>query len=244
MDVELLECLDFRQCIGVTLSELDRQIILIGSNVLHQYFSNDDPSQTPAILYTNSLPPTTGGSLLPVACDSLMLALTLCCCSVLYNFEYITHPDQHSQFWQSWVSDGFVAVHKRFTTWDYSWYPNPPTSLPADCALTRSHLAICRPCCHRSNVARLRQVYDIPAVHVPMGWAPRLSRTPPLPEEQRDIDVLFYGTANTYREATLGAMAQLGANITWMGQLWGDELEQTIARAKIVCCGCGELSRV
>lgn len=67
-----------------------------------------------------------------------MLALTLCCCSVLYNFEYITHPDQHSQFWQSWVSDGFVAVHKRFATWDYSWYPNhPPLSPPI--APSRAH---------------------------------------------------------------------------------------------------------
>ena len=40
---------------------------------------------------------------------------------MLYNFEYVTTPDEHDRYWHSWITPEFVAVHKSFKVWDYSW---------------------------------------------------------------------------------------------------------------------------
>ena len=54
----------------------------------------------------------------------------------------------------------------------------------------------------RSNVLALRE-HGVHATHVPLGFARNLALPPPLPEAQRDIDVLFFGSVSTARLSPL-----------------------------------------
>jgi hypothetical protein len=53
-------------------------------------------------------------------------------------------------------------------------------------------------CCElgRANHHTLRVGWGVQAKYVPLGWAPNLEpslHVPSLPEEARDVDVLFFG---------------------------------------------------
>lgn len=75
-----------------------RQVILLGSNVLHHYhFDGDD---APAVLRRRLIPDD----------------------AILYNFEPLPpRAAVGSPAWdKSWVDDSFVAVHARYRVWDYS----------------------------------------------------------------------------------------------------------------------------
>lgn len=73
------------------------------------------------------------------------------------------------------------------------------------------------PC--RANVRRFESFYGIKATHVPVGYSPVLDapRIEPLPEDEKDIDVLFDGTPNSYRIELLQNLTAQGVNITWNG---------------------------
>ena len=47
----------------------------------------------------------------------------------------------------------------------------------------------------RANVEAFRTAHGIHATHVPIGFASNLNFAPQPPESEKDIDVLFFGTA-------------------------------------------------
>lgn len=182
-DVEEFVCPDLRLCHEELLSRAEgRQTVIIGSNVLHLYL---DSEGGPAVLQHRLVPDD----------------------SILYNFEYITRRDQMGHFENSWVTDAFVAVHKRYTVWEYSF----------------------------PNVAKWSDEYGIDATLVPIGFVPRLElpEAAPVQEEDKSIDVLFDGTPNPHRVDLLQSVVNDGVNITWEGG-FGAEAHQRMAHAKIL----------
>lgn len=70
------------------------------------------------------------------------------------------------------------------------------------------------------------------AKHVPIGYAPELSRIEPKPQT---IDVLFYGSINERRKRIVDELRRMGFNVVArINDAYGKALESLIARAKIV----------
>ena len=69
-------------------------------------------------------------------------------------------------------------------------------------------------------------------VHVPVGYAPNLTRIGKAPVQ--DIDVLFYGMPNELRLSAFHAVAQMGLTAVFLCGLYGEARDQLIARAKTV----------
>lgn len=68
--------------------------------------------------------------------------------------------------------------------------------------------------------------------HVPIGYAPVLTRIAPTPEQ--DIDVLFYGDISARRAPVLDALRETGLNVVIVSDVYGVERDALIARAKVV----------
>jgi SAM-dependent methyltransferase len=69
-------------------------------------------------------------------------------------------------------------------------------------------------------------------VHVPLGFVPELSRI--APQENEDIDVLFYGVINERRAKILRELQEWGLNVVAVTGKYGAERDALIARAKLV----------
>jgi SAM-dependent methyltransferase len=97
------------------------------------------------------------------------------------------------------------------------------------------------------DLARQHQVWDysleniekwkalhcaFPAVHVPLGYVPELTRIQPAPVE--DIDVLFYGSLNPRRTEILNALKKTGMAVHWLFGIYGQQRDQLISRSKII----------
>jgi hypothetical protein len=82
-----------------------------------------------------------------------------------------------------------------------------------------------------ANVAYLAQL-GIAARHVPLGYAPALTRV--ARAARQDIDVLFYGEVTARRAAVLDALRSMGLNIMAVTDTYGTERDALIARAKVV----------
>lgn len=67
---------------------------------------------------------------------------------------------------------------------------------------------------------------------VPIGWVPELRRIATAPQE--DIDVLFYGSTNPRRHRILEDLIRAGLAVEARFQLFGEERDRLIARAKVV----------
>jgi SAM-dependent methyltransferase len=67
--------------------------------------------------------------------------------------------------------------------------------------------------------------------YVPIGYVPELSRIGPVAE---DIDVLFYGSVSSRRQAILDELKTRGFNVAQLDGTYGEERDRVIARAKIV----------
>lgn len=72
----------------------------------------------------------------------------------------------------------------------------------------------------------------IDATIVPVGWYPGLERVPVAGPP--DIDVLFFGQLNPRRKALLERIAGRGWNVGACNGVFGRELDELIARSKIV----------
>jgi hypothetical protein len=71
------------------------------------------------------------------------------------------------------------------------------------------------------------------AQHVPLGYVPAFVR--PLPFKPfPDIDVLFYGSINERRKATLQRMRDLGLRVEVVFNCFGQQLEPLITRSKVI----------
>lgn len=68
--------------------------------------------------------------------------------------------------------------------------------------------------------------------HVPLGYAPVMTRIAPAP--QQDIDILFYGDISARRAPVLDGLRQTGLNVLIVSDVYGAERDALIARAKVV----------
>lgn len=83
------------------------------------------------------------------------------------------------------------------------------------------------------NVANLRAALASDRVfHVPIGYAPQLTRIAPARVE--DIDVLFYGSMNERRKSILDALGRAGLAVHHAYGVYGAERDSLIARARVV----------
>lgn len=83
------------------------------------------------------------------------------------------------------------------------------------------------------NLERIRERTGNDRVfHVPVGYAPVLTRILPAPDP--DIDVLFYGSMNDRRRKALEALRSAGLNVHAAFGVYGRERDALISRAKVV----------
>ena len=102
-----------------------------------------------------------------------------------------------------WLTPDLIAAFRAHTVWDYS----------------------------RANIRALAG-YGVTAQHVPVGYAPALSRISPSPAP--DIDVLFIGSLAERRLGILRALERQGARVVAIYGSYGPERDSVIARSKIV----------
>ena len=74
----------------------------------------------------------------------------------------------------------------------------------------------------------------IAAQLLPLGWHRALGRIPDLPEAERDIDVLFYGSMSPRRKEALGAMAAAGVRVHTAFGVYAEARDALIARSRMV----------
>lgn len=103
------------------------------------------------------------------------------------------------------ITPEYLAQLSRRTVWDYS---------PRNIDWLRAHGI--------NDSARLIRI----------GHAPDLVRVPAATEQ--DIDVLFYGAVNERRRHILQALHDSGLRLVMQANLFGEERDRTIGRAKVV----------
>jgi hypothetical protein len=99
----------------------------------------------------------------------------------------------------------YVGLVRRYTTWDFS----------------------------QRNIEQWRRYGcggDLR--HVPIGYAPELTRIPS--GGKKDIDVLFYGVVNDRRAAILHELREAGLRVEVLVRKFGAERDAAIARANVV----------
>lgn len=104
----------------------------------------------------------------------------------------------------AWFKDTYLKLLKHFPVIDYS-------------ARNRSRLA----------------ALGVPHAQVlEVGYTPALSRI--MPSQEKDIDVLFYGSINQRRRDVLATLRGLGLNVVVLFDVYGRERDEAISRAKVV----------
>lgn len=102
-----------------------------------------------------------------------------------------------------WWNPQYLLLLRRYRVWDYS----------------------------RANIERLRVLGVVGVQHVPLGYAPRLTR---IAAALKDIDVLFYGAGNERRERVLGELRECGIRLAAVNGVYGARRDALIARAHVV----------
>lgn len=106
----------------------------------------------------------------------------------------------------AWFSEVYLDLLRRFAVWDYS----------------------------EQNLERLAELGVRKAQLCPVGYHSALRRVAQLPEAQRDVDVLFYGSANERRLKVLQGLTAAGLNVVQLFGVYGAARDQWIARSKLV----------
>ena len=104
-----------------------------------------------------------------------------------------------------WTKPGYMAALSHCEVWDYSQ----------------------RNLDHIGRTTENRRLQ-----HVPVGYAPSLSRIPKAPNQ--DIDVLFYGSLNERRNQIINRLKTAGLAVTSVFGVYGAQRDELIARAKLV----------
>ena len=102
--------------------------------------------------------------------------------------------------------DDLAPSARRFVVWDYSTI----------------------------NLAIWRELGATGATHLPVGYAPCLSRIAEAPRQ--DIDVLLYGAPSASRFAVLSELCARGASAMYFCGLYREARDALIGRAKLVLC--------
>jgi hypothetical protein len=70
--------------------------------------------------------------------------------------------------------------------------------------------------------------------HFKFGFHPKLQRIPQLPEDDRSIDVLFYGSINDRRKDILDKLSEGKVVINWLYGAYGNLRDQYISKSKMI----------
>jgi hypothetical protein len=82
------------------------------------------------------------------------------------------------------------------------------------------------------HVAWLKRATGMEAWHVPVGYVPSLTRTPPVVPD--DVDVLFVGTVSERRRHILEAIVAQGLTLRVVSGLYGFGRDAWVARSRVV----------
>jgi hypothetical protein len=111
------------------------------------------------------------------------------------------------QFGSYWMNEDYLNLLRRFKVWDYSQY----------------------------NVECLKQYSQVQNItYNPVGYCPLLERIKHVPEEEKDIDVLLYGSVNDRRLKIMDELKNQGLTVYFANGIYGKERDDTIARSKVV----------
>lgn len=102
------------------------------------------------------------------------------------------------------VTEGYLSNLRKHPVWDYSW----------------------------SNMAALTGLGVERIAYCGIGYVPQLSRIPL--DDEKDIDILLYGTMDSRRGAIVEALRQRGYQAVFLTDAYGVDRDGYIARAKIV----------
>ncbi|MGB8699020.1 MAG: methyltransferase domain-containing protein, partial [Thermosynechococcaceae cyanobacterium] len=105
-----------------------------------------------------------------------------------------------------WITESMLELFQSYTFWDYSL-----VNCMQLCLLGCSHVQ-----------------------HVPLGYVPQLTRISPIPEKEKDIDILFYGSPTEKRSKILDELRQKNLNVVQLSGIYGTERDHLIAKSKIV----------
>ncbi|MEZ5542625.1 MAG: hypothetical protein R3F42_11345 [Pseudomonadota bacterium] len=103
-----------------------------------------------------------------------------------------------------WLSTAYLKLLRRHCVWDYSRY----------------------------NMEQLVQLGVDRLVHCPLGYSERLTRI--THANEKDIDVLFYGSMNERRQQVLRQLDGSGLRTEALFGVYGEERDSWIARSRIV----------
>ncbi|MEI9431939.1 glycosyltransferase family protein [Mesorhizobium sp. Cs1299R1N3] len=104
----------------------------------------------------------------------------------------------------NWMSNEYTNILRRFPIWDFN----------------------------ESNSRFLSKLISRPVRYLELFYTSSLSRIVDINEE--DVDVLFYGSFNERRSKILDEMRSRGLRIEAVYNVFGDQLDQLIARSKVV----------
>ena len=103
-----------------------------------------------------------------------------------------------------WMKNQYPDLLKRFRVWDYS----------------------------PQNIRELKRLNICNAIHCSIGYNKTLEYQ--LRVENKDIDVLFYGSLNERRIRILNELARHGVRVKHLYDVYGQDRDKFIARSKIV----------
>ena len=83
----------------------------------------------------------------------------------------------------------------------------------------------------RRNMARLRRLGVCNMKFCGIGYVPELTR---IPESEKDIDILLYGSVNERRYKILKELDELGFKVKVLFNFYGEARDRYIARSKII----------
>ncbi|MBB2931931.1 hypothetical protein [Paraburkholderia silvatlantica] len=103
-----------------------------------------------------------------------------------------------------WFTPALLEVYRRYEVWDYS----------------------------QQNAERLAALGVTVSAILPIGYAPELTRITHVSEP--DIDVLFFGSVNPRRQATIDQMRALGLHVETLYGVYGASRDAMIGRSRLV----------
>ena len=104
----------------------------------------------------------------------------------------------------SWLTPAYLKLLKRYQVWDYSQY----------------------------NINQLGKLGISKVTHCPIGFSEKLQRIEHL--QDKDIDVLFYGSMNERRLQILEALVNAGLKAEAVFGVYGKQRDEMIGRSRIV----------
>lgn len=123
----------------------------------------------------------------------------------LYDDDIIFQTEQ-VYLENPWFTPDYIELLKTHQVWDYS----------------------------PLNVQCLCELYGVEARVVPIRYMPSMTKFESRSEEEKDIDVLFYGSMTPHRDEVINRLLNAGIEVYRAFNVYGKERDDLIARSKIV----------